>query len=74
MAPKVANLLESLEIPHKPPTYGINSMTIKIGEFGKHPQLLQVSDQVKKQESANSTPYGFQSEWSLPTLKSVQST
>ena len=40
----------------------------------KNPQLLQVSDQVKKQESAQSTPYGFQSEWTLPTLKAVEST
>ena len=40
----------------------------------KNPQLLQVSDQVKKQESAQSAPYGFQSEWTLPNLKAVEST
>ena len=39
----------------------------------KHPQLLQASQQVQRQESANSHPYGFKPEWSLPTLQAVQS-
>ena len=37
----------------------------------KHPQLLQVCDHVNKQEAAQSNPYGFEREWSLPSLKAV---
>ena len=38
-----------------------------------HPQLAQVSDQVKNQEASKSSPYGFDSEWTLPTLQAVKS-
>ena len=37
----------------------------------KYPQLIEVRDQLKRQQAAASSPYDFQKEWSLPTLESA---
>ena len=39
----------------------------------KYPQLIQVRDQLKKQEASAGSSFGFHNEWALPELQLKQS-